>query len=323
MKNKSLKVDGWRYHAHVDDLSQLHLGVESPFHDAPPSSLFRLSGVSKWSVDALENSYLYGSHPWQFNDLFDCHKNLVLSDCPDSRTIILNFMKEAYESELDELTTQQLEERIHESRTDLAYTSFGLVCMTPIPDNVLMWAYYGNNSGFMTEYDYTLFPGNFYGPYPINYQTEIKPISLNEHGDRVATLYQSLVKSDRWRHEKEWRFLCMSDNGQALLPFGVNPEIVKHGHDRKFKYPEQAVKSVTLGNRFFDIEQMTALDDELFVEFKNNSDNRKNILDIVIKRGIDIQIAMQQNDLMHLSFKECRLEQIDDLHYRFISPNKK
>jgi hypothetical protein len=321
MINNPLTIDGWKYYANVDEHQQLHLGVRSPKHDEPPTNLYKLSELSEWSLDALENSYLYGSHPRNFNDLFDCHKDLIISDCTYSRRVILDFMKEAYGSQLDELTPKELDERLHETRTDLAYVSFGLVCMTPVPDNVLMWAYYGNNKGFMVEYDYVQFPGNFYGPFPINYQSEIKQISLRNHGARVATLYQSLVKSKRWEHENEWRFLCMSDNEQALLPFGVKGTETNHGHDRKFKFPETAVKSVALGNRFFDIEQMQIKDQDLTVQFNDNTDKRKRLLDLIIARNLNVRIAMQQDDLMRIDFKHCDLVKKDEKVYHFT--NKK
>jgi hypothetical protein len=318
MKNRALEIDDWKYNVEIGEHDQLNLFVKSPKFSSPPNSLYKLTTVSDWSVEAFENSYLYGTHPTNFNDLFDCHKDLVQFDCPESRSVHIQLLTELYKEDISILSEFELTKRLNEARFDIAYSTFGLVCMTPKPDNILMWAYYGNNKGFMLEYDYTQFPSGFHGPFPINYLEELNSVSLKDHGDRVSILYQSLIKSKQWEHENEWRFLCRSTEGKFLIPFGVQESSDEKIHDRKFNYPESAVKSITLGNRFFSFDEMKINDDDvLIVVFKNEDDTRIKILDLTIARKLEIRIAMEQSNLMKIDFKACSISKKSKVEYHF------
>lgn len=317
LKEKKLKKDGWLYEAILKN-SQLDFKITPPENFVKPKELFKLYSPVEYAVDSLTNDYLYGNHPMQFNDLFDCHKGLIICDDEENNRMTLQWLKETYgKEEFDGLSDIQLEERIIEGRYDLAYVTFGITSLTSDPNNVLMWAYYGNNQGYMVEYDVSKFPQNYYGPFPVNYQEKVSPISHKLNGAQLALLYQSNIKSKAWEHESEWRYLIRSEDGKPLIPYNVDIKELKGYHYRKFKYPKGTVKSISLGNRFFSPEEIQEISEDniLKVKFSSNIDYRIQILTFIILNKIELNYGLQQVDLMSIKFRKCIIEQKGKLEF--------
>lgn len=284
-----------------------------------PKSLFRICAVNKYSVDSLLNNYIFGNHPRHFNDLFDCHKELIIIDDDNHKKLIKSFIKEYYKDvDFDSVSEQKQASLIEEAGYDLAYITFGISCFTSNPNNLLMWAYYCNNSGFMIEYDYSIFPENFQGPFPINYLEKIKPISIKENGPNISLLYQSNIKSIVWGHECEWRYLIRSSDAKPLVPYG-NFEFKNAGlHDRKFNYPEESVLSISFGNRFFSPNEILEVSKEqiLKVKFDKSNDDRIKILNYCIENPqVNACFALTENDLTSISFRKSKIEKKGKLEY--------
>lgn len=314
---KELKQNGWIYRA-------IHLGtnvlyeITAPEQDELPNTLYKLFTLNENSVDSLLNTYLFGCHPSQFNDLFDCHQNLVIQDDDNHNKYLLEYIKAVcVPGSLDGLNEEEMNRRVIEGGHHLAYNTFGISCFTSNPNNVLMWAYYGNNAGFMIEFDISLFPPNFQGPFPINYQKKVIPISLKENGAPLALLYQSNVKSKSWEHECEWRYLLRTIDGKPLLPTGwFTLESMEH-HNRKFSYPIKCIKSITFGNRFLvpsEIMEITS-DNILKAKFNKADDLKIKIFDFCINNQIKINYGLPNNDLMTFDFRSSRLEKKNELEY--------
>jgi len=315
-----LKINDWLYRALINNNSQLSFEVIPSYHVEKPKKLFKLYSPTKYAIESLLNNYVYANHPMQFNDLFDCHKNLIICDDDQNNQLTLAWLKELYgEQTFENLSQDQIKERIIEGRYDLAYITFGISSLTSDPNNVLMWAYYGNNQGFMVEYDCAMFPANFYGPFPINYQEKIIPISHKENNAQIAVLYQSNIKSKVWQHESEWRYLIRSADGSVLLPYNVSDDKNKTIHNRKFGYPKDTVLSISLGNRFFSHSEILEVSDDniLKIRFNNATDDRSKILLFAIENNLCINYALQQEDLMTVKFRKCVVEQKNNQEFWF------
>lgn len=222
-----------------------------------PKVLSKLYSLNHNSVDALINQYVYATHPWQLNDLFDCNEELLNFD---DETVVRNILKNI-------IPKDKLNKRIRENFNNLkvlvqrnfreiTYRKWGIFSMTGNPNNVLMWSYYGNNKGFCIEFDITQFPFEYYGPFPINYQPELKALSIKEIGVQIGVLAQCNLKDKIWEHESEWRLMIVKPKGQDLKSPAFKFLKDLGGHDRRYHYPITAIRSIALANKFFEPDEI-------------------------------------------------------------------
>lgn len=217
-----------------------------------PQTFFKYFALNKNSVDALTNMYLYATHPNQFNDPYDCNKNLITFDTEESMKILWEVQYgdvcRTYTNEDDALTFSR------DAYMTLLYRKLGLVSLTTTHNNMLMWTHYTNHRGFCIELDTNSLPFRHYGPFPINYMEDINKSVAIERGAYLAMLLQTNVKKSDWKYEDEWRLYIPNPVGFDMKSFGKESERYNRvdDHDRKFKYPICALKSVYLGINFFD-----------------------------------------------------------------------
>lgn len=92
MKTKN----GWEYNSYRTK-EGFKFNIQSPRENKKtPTELYKIYALNQFSFDSLLNSYIYATHPCQFNDLFDCHEEIIKYDDID---IIKNFLKANYDSE--------------------------------------------------------------------------------------------------------------------------------------------------------------------------------------------------------------------------------
>lgn len=218
-------------------------------------SFYKYYPLNDNSVDALTHLYVYATHPNQFNDPFDCATNLIKFDdveciqelwrpiyqevvafCKDDKEELFKFTNEAYKTYL--------------------YMKCGVLCLSDNYNDLSMWSAYTNHIGFCLEFDIFSFPSVWIGPFSINYQTELKQHSIKDISLQLATIVQTNVKQECWKHEKEWRLLLECPQDDYMEPYGKFSSMFKDDmpnfHDRKFKYPLKSLKGVTLGLNFLN-----------------------------------------------------------------------
>lgn len=264
---------GWKY---LEDTSQRYF----PWKIIPPDdqkrdtpgTLYKYFPLNENSVDSVENGYLYAPHPYQLNDLYDCHASLINFD---NIQIVRNIFEKIIPDEEIRKgfihNDKDFQLSIQFNYTILVFSRMGILSFTEDHLNIPMWSYYTNNQGFIIEFEYSNFGFTFHGPFQVNYQDEIQPVSVSE-GLPLCTLYQTTLKTKKWEHEKEWRilpdkFLSMEMPGMQM------PDDLKFA-DRKFSYSPNAVKRIIFGNRFFhnnDKELIDNNDGTFRIELKHNS----------------------------------------------------
>jgi hypothetical protein len=179
-----------------------------------------------------------------------------------------------------------------------------------------MWSYYSHHKGYCIEFDISKFPFDYYGPFPINYQSKLEPFSIKLIGIQIGVLAQSNLKLNIWEHENEWRLLIAAPNGKDM----VSPyfEILKKlgGHDRKFKYPLSAIKSIALGNRFFNPDEIREINNmELEINLKFNPEQKSHILNFIATNKILTHIGLRTG-LNEIRFRKSMIERINSMIYR-------
>lgn len=79
MEQIEIIVNDWKYVVRRFDRFNYDLKViaSSKKVQEIPVTLFKYYSINLYSLDALENSYIYAAHPAELNDIRDCNKNLL------------------------------------------------------------------------------------------------------------------------------------------------------------------------------------------------------------------------------------------------------
>lgn len=311
------------FHYGYDETEGYHI---VPKNDVvPPSTFYKYYALKNNSVDALTNLYVYAAHPKQFNDPFDCNQKLIEFD---TWVDVENLWGELFDK--FKKTYSTLESACEESNRaywHLLYKKLGLVSLAPRCDNYQMWALYAQNNGFCLEFDVNKFPFLHYGPFLMNYTETIPgPVCIGDVGGHIAMLIQTNVKNKWWEYEDEWRLYIPNPIGFDLKYFGSEYEMSKYNrgdeHDRKFRYPVDALKSIILGPNFFDNNMIAnpVSPDEIDVVSCPDIDSLElNVLDflarITEKIEINIKLARHSN-YSHYEFIPIRIIKYTDRKFR-------
>jgi hypothetical protein len=180
--------------------------------DSSTKSLYKYFSLTKNSLDSLKNNYVYLSNPKDFNDPFDCNRNLIIQK-----------KKEIKEWEYVE-TLNDISE--------IGISSFSQNGMEP-----LLWSHYANSyRGFCLK-----FKSDFLNKKnkelvklkKVIYSDSPNPISINL---KFSNFYQFILKLNNWSYEKEWRLLFQN-------PSSVN---------NKCYFDESSIEEISIGYKFME-----------------------------------------------------------------------
>ncbi len=206
-------------------------------------------------LSSLKKNEVWFSDPARFNDPFDLRPNIsdlvpgrwcesegftsarrkalasLLSDGNAYQGALLidsalmgEFQVWASENANDEL---DWDSRLR-AAIDARIAQFGVVCLTPRLDNLLMWAHYANNGqGFCIEYEVDWdhqTPDIRY--VPVQYSSAVPELCFSE---AMFTPHQFLPrviasKHSDWAYEQEVRLVCLNGKGRSLE---LDPKFVR------------------------------------------------------------------------------------------------
>lgn len=242
VKENKLIVKGWHY-KHNPNL----LCVKDRFKITPkkkralPETLFKYYPLNKFSVDAFINKYFYASCSLELNDPLDCMSSLISYD-------------EVYEKKKAEFLSKGMEMPSlteFKDKQNQLYGEFGVISLTENQDDLNMWANYASNhEGFAISFntDYLKQIPRLAGPFPINYQKEWYPLVLEEENEApLGFLYQTNIKSTKWKHENEWRFIKVKEN-MSIPRIRMDAKSIEN---RKSRYVNDCIKEITIGINFW------------------------------------------------------------------------
>jgi hypothetical protein len=111
---------------------------------------------------------------------------------------------------------------------DARIAQFGVVCLTPRLDNLLMWAHYANNGqGFCIEYEVDWdhqTPDIRY--VPVQYSSAVPELCFSEAMFTPHQFLQRVIASKHsdWAYEQEVRLVCLNGKGRSLE---LDPKFVR------------------------------------------------------------------------------------------------
>lgn len=242
-------------------------------------SFYKYYSLEEYSVDALSHLYLYATHPNLFNDPLDCAEELIHFNDMQCIQIFWDELYPAIESACCS-NEEEMKFITQKAYKTYLYMKWGIVCLSRKYDDLSMWASYSNHKGFCVEFDFTNFPYRTTGPFSINYQKSLTSINVKDVSVQLATLLQTNVKQDCWKHEEEWRLLVEQPSEFYFEPFGDFATTIKSEfpdyHDRKLKYSIRNIKSVTLGLKFFS--GLNCIIKDLENEYVTNNELQNKVL---------------------------------------------
>lgn len=308
--------NGWEYNSIVSEKGY-QFEILIPDLTERPKILYKLYPLNQFSFDALINGYVYATHPSQFNDIFDCHDELVRYD---DDTVVEKILKKYNDTNkvrhLLQNEKQSTIQYLQRNLKEIIFRKWGVFSMTVNPNNIMMWSYYTDHQGFMIEFDIRHFSTfKYHGPFPINYQETIEPISMKEWGFENSILYQTNVKYNGWEHEEEWRLIIDSEGKDMFSPSYMHLKELG-GRDRKFKYPISAIQSISLGNRFFIPEELNETNTVLEINLIQNLEKKSLLLDFLVENDILTRIALRHSNLTSINFGNGKVERVNYKQYK-------
>ena len=315
----------WKYNATCEQ-NKMAFDVV-PFETiSKPGTFFKYYSVNENNVEALTNYYVYATHPNQFNDSVDCNSQILdfkTASDKDLQTLYEGF----YNQFLDLCGSEEaLKDYAASVFKTIAYRKVGLVSLATNNDSIYFWNPYAESGrGFCVEWDVEKFPFQKYGPFPIHYVDKIERFEVRNNV-MTSLLIQTNIKTKDWENEHEWRLLVSNPPGVDFNSWendGSCSEIYKFGDEsnRKMKIPIEAVKSVTLGERFFRspyIRCYNITSGEGEIVFLNNKKEtlRCKVLNFLAAKKIETKLIA--NNLGVLVSKNVEIVQLENRIYRII-----
>lgn len=314
---------GWRYEAKFEG-NQLVFKVK-PSLELKSDKFFKYYSLSNNSVDALTNCYVYASHPNQFNDSFDCNSQ-ILSFEKATKGDIQGLYANLYSQYLEIYGSEEaLRERASDDFKELFCRHVGFVSLTSRNDNTHLWHVYSQDSqGFCVELNVDKFPFKCYGPHPIQYVDKLSQFDVNKNVP-TALLIQTNVKTKDWEMEEEWRVLVSNPEGFDFNSWETDGSLSERynlgdEHDRKMKYPFGAIKSITLGERFFRSPNIRCCqisnEEKEYVFVNDDEEMRVKVLDFLI--GKPFELSLIKNDMGELIPMPIEIVKLQSKVYRII-----
>ncbi len=312
------KYNGFTYKVFQDKLKSEKVRdfctIKSEIHKDIPHSLYKYYDLNPYGIQALLCNQLFASHPYHFNDPFDCDRELIDFN-NSSLDEVLSLNKAIFEPELIKKLyystnpddKAELNDKLKYIAYNVLYMHFGIFSMSSNYKSMVMWSYYNSHRGFCLKMNLKLLPDNYLGPFPINYTSEFKPIDYSELR-MFSFLYQSSIKAVCWEDESEWRLLFHS-NRALKVPCFDNPK----SRNRIFSYDSKVVEEIILGFYFFDhceIDTKGSTKDSYFVNLKNNKKQKQEIIKYTLSRNIPISI---------INLKNKTTSEIEKIHIEIIN----
>ena len=314
---------GWKYDAHFED-NKLVFTVK-PSTELKCDRFFKYYALNDNSVDALTKYYVYASHPNQLNDSIDCNSQILNFETATEKDLqglyenLLPQFVEVYGGE------EALKKWTSENFKEVSYRHIGIVSLASQNNNAHLWHVYAQDGqGFCVEFDVDKFPFKCYGPNPIQYVEKLSRFDVDGNVP-TALLVQTNVKTKTWEKEGEWRLLVSNPQGFDFNSFGEDGTLSQQfnfgdEHNRKMWFPLVAIKSITLGERFFrspNIRCYPITEEEFECVFLDDKEDlRCRVLDFLI--GKPFKLFWVTNNLGELTLQQIEVVRLKIGIYRVI-----
>jgi hypothetical protein len=164
-----------------------------------PKYLYKYFSLSDFSIDSLENDYIYLSNPMDFNDPFDCNRNLIAE-------------------KQKELRDWQYVDKLN----DISH--MGIACFSENGMEPLLWSHYTNSyRGFCLKFNVQSLIKAQNGHFKLKRVIYSQAPEVISRDHPFSSYYLYLLKLNNWNYEQEWRLLFQNpSNAENRFYFDKN-----------------------------------------------------------------------------------------------------
>lgn len=218
--------------------------------DQSPLKLYKYKSIAgdaaKWVEKMVCEHEAYFAAPSSFNDPFDCAPSFSFEGTDEqvaadylriSRKFNRHWSDEELRRDAQDLLadperdprTPTVRARIQAAHALRIRNEVGVFCVTPHPNNVLMWSHYADSHrGVCLEFDGA---GKFMAhAHRVLYLPRREPINPYRDSFEVMMEKALLTKDSRWAYEDEWRLIDhkLGPGARAFRPRNLTGIIVGH-----------------------------------------------------------------------------------------------
>ena len=193
--------------------------------DDKPDHFYKYKGYDQYTERMFTHRELYFPCAAEFNDPLDCATPVTLQGgTSDDYRVLFELiappmLEQAGHHFTDAELATAIEEMHRETMSDLpkfnrdftrgvdwdVRNNHGILCMSEINDNLLMWSHYSDkHRGFCLRFPTD---GIFNNSWKVNYTSTFPTINYFQHSLDELTRMVLLTKADVWSYEQEWRIL--------------------------------------------------------------------------------------------------------------------
>lgn len=193
-----------------------------------PRVLYKFRDLGERTVEIIEKSEIWFATAQSFNDPFDCDLSETIEHTLQDLTDYLNYLRhngkhigdKDFEKIVEEFKSnpEKIRKICIDARTG-AINNKGILSLSEVHDNILMWSHYGkDHTGIALGFDVLEDPAFFLDPFKVSYVSSYEP--LNYFRARSETVTKNITtKSQHWDYEREIRIIAPTP---GLRPFSRN-----------------------------------------------------------------------------------------------------
>ncbi|MDQ0065917.1 DUF2971 domain-containing protein [Chryseobacterium lathyri] len=304
---------------YILDKNNNHIVEVNPKRDTP-EEIYKYYSITKNSITALKDLKLYATHPFLFNDSIDSSE-LILDFRNISKERYISFYEriinreEFLKHDFGSLYEEDKKRKFYDIRNAIYTTfsrNFGIISLTTIPFNILMWSHYTNETGFVIEFDTKKLLDsikinkdvNNYCFRPVQYVENIEFIdvfSKDFSTPDVSFLYATTIKRNEWEYENEWRLsIYKNDMGIPFSNLYPDTNDYEGSDNRFFHYSLDSIHSISLGKHFFNGKNCEFVNEgNIFTLYRRDDEKNKENDELFIE--LVNHLAENFNDNLYMS----------------------
>ena len=183
----------------------------------------------------LSRNEMILSSPASFNDPYDCRLHYTTAGTERQKRAYFKNMSRLIHPEMSKGEVNayavkflkrynrpetNFDELFKEAYYERACKSFGMVCLTKVPDNILMWSHYASShSGICLQFESNLKTSSIFWLLKKVYYTQTYPVVdfTTAEEDEIITK-GFLTKAIDWEYENEYRYFCDATEKKIVIP---------------------------------------------------------------------------------------------------------
>lgn len=226
-----------------------------------PPYLFRYRSNSEFTIDELENNYIYFSDRKELNDPYDSIPSLInltndLEELKSSYNLILENINDSITKSYftRKFSADNVKHLINESLESFL-NLFGIACFSINQLNLPLWANYSNNSkGICLQFNMDKDVNFFKNWRPVTYETDLKQTIFNPSTNQNGIMDVFYRKLKLWNNEYEIR-LVKQEKGKIKFKKEALANVIL-GYNIEPNYKDKIIKTVNKNYRYTNIFQM-------------------------------------------------------------------